>query len=147
MRLKKQENKLSEDVSKLETEKSQVLKKINLIDSNLEAIKGKIETEKVNHDVENPNVDTELNDDVRKQCKFNRRGYCRQQNDCEFFHSNKICEIYLDKGTCWKQDCRLRHPKPCRYGNWCFRGKSCLYLHSTSSCDRCENFSRNLYFC
>ena len=46
-----------------------------------------------------------------------------------------------------KLDCRLRHPKPCRYGNQCFRGKSCLYLHSTSYCDRCENFSRNLYFC
>ena len=56
-----------------------------------------------------------VNDNVRKQCKFDRREYCRQQKDCEFFHSNKIWEIYLDKETCWKLDCILRHPKPCRY--------------------------------
>ena len=53
----------------------------------------------------------------RKQCRHDNRGYCRKLNECNFFRSNSICELYLETGTCWRQICRNIHPKVCRYGS------------------------------
>ena len=121
------------------------MKKIDEIDNTLEIIKGKMEARK--NDADKKDTEAEVNDNARKQCKYNRKGHCRELDECEFFHSNIICDIYLEKGTCWKQKCSLRHPKPCRYGDQSYRGKSCLYLHHDLTCGKCENFSTNLYFC
>ena len=83
----------------------------------------------------------------RKQCKYDNKGYCRESPNCQFFHSDVICQVYKEKGTCWKQNCRERHPKVCRYADECFLGKQCRYFHHSLTCDRCDHFSYNLYIC
>ena len=85
--------------------------------------------------------------DIRKFCKFNNKGYCREKESCLFFHSDTVCEVYQATGVCWKLVCRKRHPKICRYGEKCYRGKSCVYLHLTIFCDRCEQMSCTRYYC
>ena len=137
--LKKNEVQLSDDVSNLETERKHVANKINVIDIALSTVEGKIETfeKTVSYGPEN---------DARKICAFHNKGYCREQN-CPFFHADLICQIYKLSGKCWKQNCRLRHPKVCRYGFECYRGESCRYFHDTLPCGRCESYSQKHYYC
>ena len=144
--LKREEVKLSDDVTHLETEHEHVTNKISLIDDTLEEMK--VEIRALKKTVDEQKVDkTEENTDLRKQCKFDNKGYCRESKNCEFFHSNSICQVYIQNGTCWKQHCRERHPKVCRYEDKCFRGKLCRYFHRSLTCDRCDHFSCNLYYC
>ena len=149
--LKKEEIKLSDDVTNLETEQRHVADKIGLIDDTLEGIKAEIEV--LQKHIENDNSarnniqDEPKEIDDRKHCRYNRRGYCRQQEGCPYYHTNEVCEAYVATGICCRQNCRLRHPKICRYGTQCYRGKRCQYLHYNSPCQRCENFSCKLYHC
>ena len=142
--LKKNEIQLCDDVTNLEAEHKQVTSKINLIDNTLAAIKRNIEVLEKKDDNENETIEKER----RKLCTFNDKGFCRNSDqNCPFFHADLVCELYESTGICWKQNCRQRHPKICRYGYRCFRGASCRYLHRTSSCGRCEQFSPNCYYC
>ena len=142
--LKKDEVKLSDDVSIIEAERKQVTETISIIDDTLSEIKVQINAfEKHIH--ENKLKQEENNS--RKTCRFNNKGYCTEQERCQFFHADKDCEIYKRTGVCWKIGCRLRHPKTCWYGERCFRGESCGYLHHTVSCDRCEQKSQTRYYC
>merc|ERR1719318_1803590 len=102
--LKKEEVRLSDDVTYLETEQNQVTNKIKLIDETLEEMKKEIKT------LMKPADDTVEKPDMRKQCHFDNKGYCRETENCQFFHSDIICQVYTENGTCWKQNCRERHP-------------------------------------
>ena len=102
--------------------------------------------EKLKNDDDNIQNEPKQNDD-RKHCRYNRRGYCRQQENCPYYHTDEVCETYVATGVCCRQNCRLQHPKLCRYGNQCYRGKCCQYLHYNQTCQRCENFSSKLYHC
>ena len=96
------------------------------------------------------NIDRDIetsNEDEKKQCKYDRKGYCRESENCAFLHSESVCDLYLQTGICWRQTCRVRHPKVCRYGDKCYRGSDCRYLHLTSPCGKCQTFSRNCYHC
>ena len=145
-RIQKDEVKLSDDISKLETEKEKVAKKIELIDQTLQEFSDKIvELEKP---IENRNDEQAKNKyDMRKPCKFNNRGYCSQKERCQFFHAETVCDIYRETGHCWKPICRERHPKTCWYSGECFRGESCRYLHHELSCEKCEKCATIRYHC
>ena len=96
------------------------------------------------------NIENDEESDV-KQCLFDRKGFCKAQSNCKFFHAENICEIYLTNKVCWKVKCRKRHPKVCRYftrGN-CYRGETCSYLHETNdnSCNCCGHIPTNRYYC
>ena len=142
--LKKDEVKLSDDVSKLEAEREQVANKILEIDETLEEIKNKIEVSKMRTDDENFEMES---DEKRKPCKYNSRGRCKEQDNCHFFHAETVCKVFKATGVCWKYNCRQRHPKTCWFGNRCFRGKSCSYLHHSSPCDRCEQLCDKRFYC
>ena len=144
--IQKDEVKLSDDISKLETEKAKVARKIEIIDQTLQEFSDKIvELEKP---IENRKDEQANNEnDIRKPCKFNNRGYCRGKESCQFFHAETICVIYRETGLCWKPICRERHPKTCRYSGECYRGESCRYLHHELSCDKCEKFATFRYHC
>ena len=72
--LKKEQVKLSDDVTHLEVERDHVNKKIDTIDDALETIKKEIGNLKGNIDEDN-NVE-KSNEDEKKQCKYDRKGYC-----------------------------------------------------------------------
>ena len=112
--LKRDEVKLSDEVSNLEAERNHVYKTINLIDETLQEIKIKFEEFKKQKDDEKIKLENE-NKNIRKPCKFNNKGYCREKENCQFYHSERVCKIYEATGTCWKQSCRQRHPKICWY--------------------------------
>ena len=144
--LKREEVKISDDVTQLETEQRHVTNQIGLIDDSLEEMKLEIKALKIH--VDDQKVDKKAEEaDLRKQCRFDNKGYCRESQSCEFSHSDTICQVYLENGTCWEEKCRQRHPKVCYYADKCFRGKSCRYLHRSLTCDRCEHFSHNRYYC
>lgn len=66
-----------------------------------------------------------------KQCKYNRKGYCRVKGSCPFFHSTKICEDIVAIGVCKKNTWFERHPDNC-YNitqSECQWGRRCQYLH------------------
>ena len=50
-----------------------------------------------------------------RKCRYHNRGFCKMKEECEFLHSENICEKYLQDGKCLQQDCPERHPKDCRY--------------------------------
>ena len=71
------------------------------------------------------------------KCRYNDRGFCRNQFECVYFHSEKICEKALSSGKCLKyKTCVQRNPKNCKH--WmgdtrgCLRGSECKYLHNSS---------------
>ena len=69
----------------------------------------------------------------RKNCRYNDGGFCKSRSDCQYYHSEIICEKYLQDGKCSLTGCKQRHPKNCKF--WeknekrCFRAESCKYLH------------------
>ena len=83
-------------VAKLEGQYQCVADRIKLLDENLEDIEIKIEAstnlveklwleKKGDDDNENP---------IAEQCLFDRKGFCREQENCVFSHTEEICEIY-----------------------------------------------------
>ena len=143
----------SDEIVKLEKEYICAADQIRQIDKNLEEIETKLgESMNVVEELKmmTTKKDIEENHNV-KECAFNRKGYCREKENCNFYHSDKICEIYLKNGVCWRARCRQRHPRPCRYfqrGN-CYRGESCQYLHVSNlqTCENCNQQVLNRYFC
>ena len=90
----------SDDVSKLEAELKYTKSLIEQIDNNLEEFEIKIKAsenviEKLNNvadSVKNNSDENEI-----KQCMYDRKGFCREQTNCKFFHATQICEIYLKR--------------------------------------------------
>ena len=70
-----------------------------------------------------------------KRCKFNNRGYCKEETSaCNFLHANEVCEEYLTSGSCsLRRSCQLRHPWMCKYWlrGYCWRNNDCVFLHKT----------------
>ena len=67
-----------------------------------------------------------------KRCKWWNRGYCREQERCQFSHQGEDCEEHLMLGHCTTKGCRQRHRKRWKYWNLkegCYRGLECQYLH------------------
>ena len=98
-----------DDVFNLESERGKVSNQINLIDEALEEIK--------EQNKKHIYVDTDPNktddNEYRKQCKYGRKGFCRQVKNCLFLHADTTGEIYLETGVCRKLNCHQRHPKTC----------------------------------
>ena len=63
-----------------------------------------------------------------KVCKYNNTGYCKFGKECKFLHPTEVCE-----GGCETKKCKKRHPKMCRYQNYCKRKATCAYKHTTNS--------------
>ena len=71
---------------------------------------------------------------VRKKCKYKNRGFCKYRTKCRFVHPDKICEIYLEEGTCDQRECSYRHPKLCKWvesKGGCWRKDECDYSHDS----------------
>ena len=88
---------LSDEVDHLESDYSKVSAKVVEIDNVLLNMKENMMEEK--------KIDR----------KYERRGYCKEKENCPFYHTNEVCETYVELGVCYKETCKLRHPKPCRY--------------------------------
>ena len=130
--LKRSVEKHDDEILNLEITLKHNSGQIDQIDKNLEEIKIKIDSseklvEALKKEKAKQNETINLN---IKQCVYYRRGYCREKEKCNFYHSNEICEIYLSNKVCWKEVCRKRHPKPYRYNQRgiFYRGESCQYL-------------------
>ena len=134
-----------ESVERLERDKNNLEKMIEKIDNNLEDANKKIGESLLK--IENLTVETQ------KQCIFDRKGFCREEESCRFFHSNEICSEHVEQGVCNKTNCRKRHPRNCRNfkRSICLRGESCKYLHNPgrdeNKCNKCEKFTLQKYFC
>ena len=90
-----------DDVFNLESERGKVSNQINLIDEALEEI---IEQNKKHIYVDTDPNKTDDNES-RKHCKYDRKGFCRQAENCLFLHADTTCEIYLRTVVCWKLNC------------------------------------------
>ena len=73
----------------------------------------------------------EVKEDEIKICKFNRMGFCRERQNCPYFHATKVCQEYFNSGVCSKQRCCERHPRKCIYFDRgeCQWDSQCKYLH------------------
>ena len=68
-----------------------------------------------------------------KICKFYNRGYCKHKEECKEIHSDKVC----DDANCNEDQCKKRHPNPCKFGFRCKfnKKKECLFSHVSQSND------------
>ena len=66
-----------------------------------------------------------------KMCKFDKSGFCRERENCQFSHGLKVCEEFLISSECTKQKCYERHPKRSIYfaQGECHWGLRCKHLH------------------
>ena len=51
----------------------------------------------------------------------------------------RVCIEWINKGFCDRKWCKFAHPKICKYGNNCKKGKECIYVHLES----CKNENKN----
>ena len=67
------------------------------------------------------------------KCPFYNTGFCKNGEECSKVHPDKVCE----DTNCFNDNCKSRHPNPCKYGNRCkFNWKNkCLYSHVTFPSD------------
>ena len=81
-----------------------------------------------------PKKDKTKNKINSNKCPFFDRGYCKNRDECDKKHPDKVC----DDNNCYGENCNdKRHPNPCKFGTRCKfnRKKECLFSHVTSSCD------------
>ena len=67
-------------------------------------------------------------------CAFNQNGYCKFKENCRQLHINDACTLI----NCSRNDCHLRHPRPCRYfraNGTCKFNDRCSYRHDKSLAD------------
>ena len=142
-------NSHSEEIKQIEVNKYKLEEMLTKLDENIE---------RTNHEIEESlrkiaELSENKMDDEIKQCVFDRKGYCKEEGNCKYFHSDETCIDFVNTGVCIKEQCRKRHPRRCRYDqrSVCFRGESCRYLHGqrrkTENCNRCESESLIRYFC
>ena len=71
-------------------------------------------------------------------CRYFDNGYCKyHEKGCFYNHPEESCS----KQACSRKGCHKRHPKPCRYNQYCRRGSNCLYKHTKEhvSSDKSKN--------
>ena len=73
---------------------------------------------------------TQQNEETSQKCEFYNRGYCKNGEDCDYKHPEKVCL----KANCFNEKCHDRHPNPCWWGLRCkFHNKNmCLFSHDTT---------------
>ena len=73
---------------------------------------------------------TQQNEETSQKCEFYNRGYCKNGEDCDYKHPDKVCL----KANCFNEKCHDRHPNPCWWGLRCkFHNKNmCLFSHDTT---------------
>ena len=64
-------------------------------------------------------------------CSYYKRGFCKLESNCSFFHPKNLCDQFEKEGWCSKSKCRDRHQRTCKYwrGGSCYRGESCRFSH------------------
>ena len=68
-----------------------------------------------------------------RRCRYWNRGFCREGEDCVFYHSEEDCERFMETGKCNSRICQKRHRRQCRYfktNEGCHRNEKYKYLHS-----------------
>ena len=75
-----------------------------------------------------------VKDTKQRKCRYNNAGYCKMEAECVYYHSDIVCEEFLEKGKCNESRwCLNRHPKECKFWKGdtrgCLRGQLCRYLH------------------
>ena len=97
---------ISDTITVLQAEHGVIADRIKVIDEALEAINTNIDELK-NKPVEIDVTDVkEEKENDKKQCRYDKQGYCREKNRCPFYHADSVCAIYLSNGICWKRGCR-----------------------------------------
>ena len=78
--------------------------------------------------------------EVRKKCRYFNRRFCKYKSRCRFVHPDKICQFYVETGSCNSQECCDRHPKECKWikSNRGCRREDCVYLHKSIKEFKCE---------
>ena len=112
---------------------------INLLDKKLEEMRA------VNYDNDQPfTKSSENNRAAARQCKFNRKGFCKMREWCPFYHSEAICENHVVFGVCSKSNCWRRHPHTCHTFELseCKWGKMCRYIHKEQMFDMILKYER-----
>ena len=116
-----------DSISDLEEQKNEIAKKLEAIDDTIKKINDEIQ--KIEGDKLMIPNETEQKP---KLCSFNNFGYCKVgKNNCNFYHSEEICDIYAKNAICYRMLCKKRHPRNCRHQNEgkCYRGTECKFLH------------------
>ena len=64
----------------------------------------------------------------KTKCQYFDRGFCYKDKVCSKVHPDKVCDV----PSCFDDNCKDRHPNPCKFGNRCkFNIKNgCLYSHT-----------------
>ena len=78
--------------------------------------------------------DKDIDEKIQKKCRYDDKGYCRNENRCKYQHFAQICEKFLTDGKCEaRHRCQFRHPRICKYwkhsAEGCRREEMCKYLH------------------
>ena len=77
------------------------------------------------------------------KCKYYNSGYCKfasRRNGCRDIHPTENCKYEDCKDKC----CPHRHPKKCKYVEYCMFQSRCLYMHN--ECERLS-VSKEIYKC
>ena len=132
-------------VESLLHQKRIIQQKLNQVDESIFYLNGKLE-ECRNNEIIQPS-ETSHKKSV-KICKFNRTGFCRERENCLYFHGLKDCQEFSDSGVCLKPKCSKRHPKTCIYfqRGECQWGSRCKYLHKVNL-EIVENVDESLDDC
>ena len=119
------------DVADLINQKKIIQNKLIQVDQSINYLNEKLEDTKVHEKLEATNEGNH----TLKICKFDRSDFCRERDNCTYFHGDRVCDKFRVSGVCTKQKCFERHPKRCIYfeKGECQWGSRYKYLHQANN--------------
>ena len=66
-------------------------------------------------DMEDSKVNSGLEQNKGRVCRYHNGGFCKFKRKCRFFHSHDICKTHMETEHCKDKECRARHPKLCKW--------------------------------
>ena len=95
-------------IEKIQEQKEILQEKIDTIEMSIKLIDRMLQSEN------KPKEENEESETVKlKQCRYNRRGFCKMKDECPFYHSSEICVDFVVSGVCSETSCLQRHPQTC----------------------------------
>ena len=70
------------------------------------------------------NITENVDKKKKRKCRYYNKSYCKNESECEFYPSEKICKNFLAVQKCPDMGCSEKHPVSCKF--WLRDSRRCF---------------------